>query len=155
MYDTDVKFVNVTDLPGSMISFGVVLDATLIIYDEDRYHNDDSESDPQWFMISCRGNLDKRLSDMEITGIEEYCGRTRKDGRLSDSLVPVICRDDLERVADDFLKKYYPEARLQPMWVDPSKLAKHMGPAVISHTISENAEFGRTLMCQAIQQTHL
>lgn len=61
-----------------------------------------------------------------------------KDGCLSDSLVPVICRDDLERVADDFFKKYYPEARLKPMRVDPSKLAKRMGLAVISHTISEN-----------------
>lgn len=136
LYDTDMKFVEVTDLPGSMISFDVVLDATMIIYDEDRNHNDDSESDHQWLMISCRGNLDKRLSDMEITGVEEYCGRTRKDRSLSDSLVPVICRDDLERVADDFLKKYYPEARLQPMWVDPSKLVKRMGLAVISHTIS-------------------
>lgn len=36
LYDTDVKFVDVTDLPGSKISFDVALDATLIVYDEDR-----------------------------------------------------------------------------------------------------------------------
>jgi len=90
LYDTDLKFVDVTDLPGSMISFDAVLDATLIVYDKDRYHNDDSESDHQWFTISCRGDLDKHLSDLEITRIEEYCGRTRKDRRLSDSLVPVM-----------------------------------------------------------------
>lgn len=137
LYDTDVKFVDVTDLPGSMISFDVVLDATLIIYDEDRYHNDDSESDYQWFTINCQGDLDKRLSDLEITRVEEYCGRSRKDSRLSDSLVPVICRGDLERIADDFLRQYYPETRLHPMWLDPLKLAEKLKLKVICHSISE------------------
>lgn len=150
LYDTDVKFVDVTSLPGSMISFDVVLDATLIIYDEDRYHNDDSESDHQWFTINCQGDLDKQLSDLEITRIEEYCGRTRKSHRLSDSLVPVIRRDDLERVADDFLKKYYPEARLQPMWVDPVKLAETLKLTVLRHSISEDGSvFGQIYFREA------
>lgn len=150
LYDTDVKFVDVTDLPGSMISFDVVLDATLIIHDEDRYHNDDSESNHQWFTISCQGDLDKQLSDLEIMRIEEYCGHTRKDHRLSDSLVPVIHRDDLERVADDFLKKYYPEARLQPMWVDPVKLAEKLNLKVLHHSISESGSiFGQIYFREA------
>lgn len=43
LYDTEIQFVNVSNLPGSNIAFDVVLDATLIVYDTDRYHNDKSE----------------------------------------------------------------------------------------------------------------
>ena len=66
LYDTDLQFVDVSDLPGSAIEFDVVMDATLIIHDEDRYHNDESEAAHQWFMIRCRGDLDRKLSDLEI-----------------------------------------------------------------------------------------
>ena len=33
LYNTDLQFVNVSDLPGSMIAFTVVTDATLIVHD--------------------------------------------------------------------------------------------------------------------------
>ena len=39
LYETDLQFVDVSDLPGSAIEFDVVTDATLIVHDEDRYHN--------------------------------------------------------------------------------------------------------------------
>ena len=36
LYETELQFVDVSDLPGSNIEFDVVMDATLIIHDEDR-----------------------------------------------------------------------------------------------------------------------
>ena len=66
LYETDLQFVDVSDLPGSAIEFDVVMDATLIVHDEDRYHNDESEAAHQWFMVRCRGDLDRKLSDLEI-----------------------------------------------------------------------------------------
>lgn len=46
---------------------------------------------------------------------------------MSDALVLIISKDNLEAVATDFLKRNYPKALLQPMAVDPSELAKAWG----------------------------
>ena len=51
LYETELQFVDVSDLPGSNIEFDVVMDATLIIHDEDRYHNDESEAAHQLSLI--------------------------------------------------------------------------------------------------------
>ena len=51
LYETELQFVDVSDLPGSNIEFDVVMDATLIIHDEDRYHNDESEAAHQWLSL--------------------------------------------------------------------------------------------------------
>lgn len=144
LYDTDLQFVDVSNLPGSRIAFNVVTDATLIIHDKDRYHNDESESAHQWFILQCQGDLDKQLKDFVVSDISVYNGRQRAQRPLSDSLVPIIHKQELEWVADDFLKKYYPEARLQPMWVSPTELAKRMHLTVLRHSISEdNSIFGQ------------
>lgn len=150
LYDTDLQFINVTDLPGSMIAFTVVTDATLIIHDIDQYHNDETDCDHQWFTLKCTGDLDKHLNDMTVNAITVYSGHERRHRRLSDSLVPVMRKEDLEQVADEFLNKYYPEARLQPMWIDPVKLAERMGLTVICHTISsEGTVFGQIYFREA------
>lgn len=150
LYDTDLQFINVTDLPGTMIAFTVVTDATLIIHDIDQYHNDETDCDHQWFTLKCTGDLDKQLNDMTVNAITVYSGHERRHRRLSDSLVPVMRKENLEQVADEFLKKYYPEARLQPMWVNPVKIAKRMGLTVICYTISsEGTVFGQIYFREA------
>ena len=63
LYDTEIQFVNVSNLPGSNIAFDVVLDATLIVYDADRYHNDKSEVIHQWFVLKCEGDLSCNLKN--------------------------------------------------------------------------------------------
>lgn len=138
LYDTDLQFVDVSDLPGSAIEFDVVMDATLIIHDEDRYHNDGSEAAHQWFMIRCRGDLDRKLSDLEIYDVCVYNRRNHQKRPMSNALVPIIYKDDLEKEAEAFLRKYYKEALLQPTWVNPSELARRMKLTVVQHRISED-----------------
>ena len=138
LYDTDLQFVDVSDLPGSAIEFDVVMDATLIIHDEDRYHNDESEAAHQWFMIRCRGDLDRKLSDLEIYDVCVYNRRNHQKRPMSNALVPIIYKDDLEKEAEAFLRKYYKEALLQPTWVNPSELARRMKLTVVQHRISED-----------------
>ena len=46
--DIDIKNVFVSDLPGSAISFDVIIDAVLSVYDTDRYHNDEPEEIHQY-----------------------------------------------------------------------------------------------------------
>lgn len=149
LYDTDLQFVDVSDLPGSAIEFDVVMDATLIVYDEDRYHNDESEAKHQWFMIRCRGSLDCALDDLEIYDVHVYDSRNRQQRPLSNALVPIIHKEDLEKEAEAFLRKYYKEALLQPMWIDPVELARRMQLTVLRHRISEDmAIFGQIYFCE-------
>ena len=119
-------------------NFDVVIDTTLTVHDRDRYHNDESEATHQWFMIRCRGNLDCELDDLEIYNIGIYDSRKRQNRPLSNSLVPIIYKDDLENEAGVILRKYYGEALLQPMWIDPCELARRMKLTVLRHRISED-----------------
>lgn len=149
LYDTDLQFVDVSDLPGSDIEFDVVMDATLIVHDEDRYHNDESEAKHQWFMIRCRGNLDCGLDDLVIYDVGVYDRRNRQERPMSNALVPIIHKKDLEKEAEAFLRKYYKEALLQPMWIDPVELARRMNLTVLRHRISEDISvFGQIYFCE-------
>ncbi len=149
LYETELQFVNVSDLPSSAIEFDVVMDATLIIHDEDCYHNDESEAAHQWFMLRCRGNIDCGLNDLDIYDVLVYNSRNRQKRPMSNALVPIIYKDDLEKEAEVFLRKYYKEALLQPMWIDPTELAKRMKLTVIRHRISEDMSvFGQIYFCE-------
>ena len=114
------------------------MDATLIVHDDDRYHNDETEAAHQWFMIRCRGDLDCGLSDLDIYEVCVYNSRNRQKCPMSNALVPIINKDNLEKEAEAFLRKYYKEALLQPMWIDPVELAKRMRLTVLRHRISED-----------------
>ena len=95
-------------------------------------------------MLKCRGDLECGLDDFQITGISIYNGKNRQPKPMSDALVPIISKDNLEAVAIDFLKRNYPKALLQPMAVDPSELAKSMGLTVKLKRITEDcAIFGQ------------
>lgn len=138
-----VKFVSVNDLPGSEIEFEVAIDAGFDVREAD-YHYDTDEFTSQWFMLKCRGDLECGLDDFQITGISIYNGKNRQPKPMSDALVPIISKDNLEAVAIDFLKRNYPKALLQPMAVDPSELAKSMGLTVKLKRITEDcAIFGQ------------
>lgn len=138
--ELDLKFIDVYDLPGSRISFDVVYDAPIIVHDQDRYHNDKTDYCWQWFIISCSGDLDLKLSDFNIENIEIYNGRKKRDNPLTNALVPVLYHDkgDYEKIATKFLRQTYKKALLEPCWVDPMEIAANIGLTVIHHRISED-----------------
>lgn len=142
--DFRVEKVFVYDLPDADIQFEVIVEATLGVYDTDRYHNDEAESTRQWFLVNCSGNLDQRLSDVTISSVTIYDTRTKQNRPMSDSLVPYIKKEDMEDEAERFLEKYYPETLLHPMYLDPTELSNRMGLSVISHSISKDTSiFGQ------------
>mgnify|MGYP005776008749 CR=1 FL=1 len=57
---------------------------------------------------------------------------------MSNALVSIIYKDDLEKEAEAFLRKYYKEDLLQLMWIDPIELARRMQLTVLRHHISED-----------------
>lgn len=144
LYDTEVQLAYVSDLPGTQIEFDVVLDATLIVHDADQYHNDQTDAVHQWFMLQCIGDLACKLKDTTVKSVELYNGKNKQKRPLSDSLVPIISRADLEKEAEEFLRQHYPKALLEPAWIDPLKLADNMGLSVKRVNITKDmTSFGR------------
>lgn len=141
--DIRVVFVDVHDQPGTGISFDIAVDADIETIEEDKYCNEDEEAS-QWFMVRCSGNLACSLDDFEIHSISVYSGKIPQPQPMSDALVPIIRKDDLEKVATDFLKRNYPKALLQPMAVDPTDLAESMGLKVeLKHIAKDCSVFGQ------------
>ena len=69
---------------------------------------------------------------------------------MDDSLVPIIPYSELERVAEDFLKKNFPEALRvpprgqSPVWVDPTRLVEALDLTIQSHRIKDDSSvFGQ------------
>ena len=131
------------------ISFDVALSVNVEIH-EGNHHYGSTEERMFWLMVSCLGDLGKKLDDFEILQVLKYNGKNQVKDPMDDSLVPIIPYDKLEAVAEDFLKRNFPEAlkipqRDQPpMWVDPTELAKSLTLTIQSHRMKENSSvFGQ------------
>lgn len=135
--DIEVKFVSVNDLPDMKIEFDVAVEAELEVREAD-YHYDESEFCKQWFMLKCSGDLHCNLDDFTISSVTEYTSKNRQPKPMSDSLVPIINKEQLESVATDFLRRYYTEALKKPMAVEPQVLAEKMGLVVEMREITKD-----------------
>ena len=120
------------------IDFDVVARAELYVRGKNHRRDDEDECE-QWFLLSCSGDLGKSLADFEIKSISVYNKRPKASQPLSKSLVQYIKSNQFEDVANDFLKRYYPEALEQPIPLDPSILAKRMGLTIKIREISKDA----------------
>ena len=125
--DMDIKTVHVDDGNEMDISMEIVVSASIIVKEGD-YHYDEEDEIEEWYSISAKGNLSRRLSDFEICSISPYQkGGYRRLNPLNPEFVPQMMKHELDKIAENFLLKYYPEALLQPVWVDPDVLVSKMG----------------------------
>lgn len=150
--DIEVKFVSVNDLPGMKIEFDVVVETELEVRESD-YHYDESENCRQWFMLTCSGDLASNLDDFTISSVTEYNSKNKQPKPMSDSLVPIIHKEQLESVATDFLRRHYPEALKTPMAIEPQVLAEKMGLTVEMREITKDfSVFGQLYFhdCDAV-----
>lgn len=142
--DVNVEHVWIDDLPGMEIQFDVALSVIFEIHEAD-YHYDETEEKKIWLMVRCRGSLAQDLGDFEIFEVSNYNGKNRAKKPMDDALVPIINKDNLEKVAEQFLRDHYKKALLEPIWVDPSELARSMGLSVRFVNITrEGSIFGRS-----------
>ncbi|MCM3761062.1 helix-turn-helix domain-containing protein [Alkalihalobacillus oceani] len=135
--DMEIKFVSINDLPGMKIGFDVVVEGEIEVSEGD-YHYDEFNQCFQWFSLSCTGDLAHNLDDFKITFVSVYNQKDKIDNPLSDALVPYIRSENLDAIANDFLRKYYPEALKTPMAIDPKKLAEDMGLKVELKNITKD-----------------
>jgi len=140
--DIDVKQVYVDNRPGMGIAFDIIVEAQIEISERDRHYDRYDDQWP-WFKISCTGDLSRHLDDFAILDIREYNSKSKQTNPMSDSLVPIIGKEQLEKEATEFLRRNYPEALKAPMAIDPSDLAQRMGLNVnLKHITPDFSVFG-------------
>lgn len=147
--ETRIKKVYVNDLPKTKVAFDVILEVELVIKEAD-YHYDESDTCNLWIRVPCEGDLLIHVSDWEINeeGVEQYFKKNLPCSCLSDSLVPYISSCQLEKIATEFLKEYYPSALSEtkngiPIHVDPTVLAKNLGLTIERKVIKDDSVFGQ------------
>ena len=135
------------------IQFDVAISIWFEVREGD-YHYDDYDENIVWMMAHCRGNLDKNLDDFEILQVSRYNGKSRAKNPMDDSMVPVINKNQLDDIAEQFLQEHYPKALLEPVWVAPLELANSMGLTVRYENIAKNSSiFGRIFFCDLRNRT--
>lgn len=125
--DVEVKFLNITDSERDGVMFDVVVSAEIEIAETVR-RNRETDCIEQWFRISCTAKLEDGLQNFYIFDIQTYNKyRNNKKNQLSEYLVPIIHKEQLDDVAEEFLEIYYPEALATPMALPTREVAKRMG----------------------------
>lgn len=136
--DIEVKLVNITDSEDNGILFDVVVSAEIEVAETVR-RNREIDGVEQWFRISCFAELDDGLKQFYISGIHIYNKyQNIKKNNRSEYLVPIICKEQLDDVAETFLEKYYPEALVEPRAVPTREVAKRMGLEIQEAHITKN-----------------
>ncbi len=137
----DIKYVDAADMPGSRIKFAVVVEARITVND---MLNNGSWKLQCRLVCDCTGKLTDTLSDTSINNIRPYTGKTKFEHPMSDSLIPIISKKQLDDIAEAFLQRFYGEALDKPMRIDPIKLAREMNLNIILQNITEDTSiFGQ------------
>jgi len=147
--DIEVVSVSADERSENVIAFDIIIDAEIEIKGKG---SRDWETDicSKWFMLSCMGTLTAGLSDFKILKIEPFNQKNYMANPLSDSLVPYIRKEELDDVATEFLRKYYPEALETPMPLDTALLAKRMGLEIVTQQLTEDfTAFGQIFFADA------
>ncbi|MCM1232363.1 MAG: helix-turn-helix domain-containing protein [Ruminococcus flavefaciens] len=149
--DMDIKLLDITGTVSNELKFDVVVGAEIEIKER---HRSDVESDMagQWFRVACSCDISNGIKNFRIHGMTIYSrNQNRQPGQLSDYLVPIIHKTDLDSVADSFLRQYYPEALEAPTSIDIAKLTERMGLTVRQeHLTKTGSLFGQVFFADSI-----
>ena len=141
----DVTSVTAGALYGLGIIFHIILEANVRIVPADNTNS------PKISTISlrlqCGMDLGIGIDSLDIRNIAVLpASNLMYSELLSDTLIPIIRKVDLERTAEKFLRRYCPEALKRPVPVDPSVICAHMGLTVAERQLSP----GRSVFGQIV-----
>lgn len=134
--ESQIIKIGIDNLPGDNISFQILVKSCFWATGKSSSNDDDEEEISQWFTINCKGDISKNLKDFAVLDISIYDEKLSLANPLSDNLVPIIYKAELDEFANSFLKKYYPEALTNPIPINPKKIVDIMGLKVKQHTLS-------------------
>lgn len=142
-YDIHVSGVTFKEQDNGLLEIRVSVDADISVKGKTQYGYDEiADNDSYNVFFSAR--LEDGLQQVTITNAEEYNpAKFEKDKSLSQDLVPYLYEDAVEKNAEDFLKRHYPKALLQPMPLPVFEIAKSMEMTVYYAPL-EDSVFGRT-----------
>lgn len=141
----EIKQVYVDNRPEQEIAFDVLLRVEVALRSVG-YLDNSKESNIQWLRVSCSGEVEAGIKNFRLIEIDLYDKKKARSNRLplTDQLVPVIYKEDLEQIAENFLSHYFPLALDSPMMISPERLAEKMGLSLEYQEITEDCSvFGQ------------
>ena len=142
-YDIHVSGVTFKEQENGFLEIRVSVDADISVKGKTRYGYEEL-SDDRIYNVFFTAKLENGLQQVKITKAEEYNqAKFEKDKSLSQNLVPYMYEEDVERHAEDFLKRHYPKALLQPMAIPADEIVKSMGMEMYYAPLEEGI-FGKT-----------
>lgn len=149
--DMAVRLLSITGTTSTELKFDVVVSAEMEIA-ETVHRERESDSAEQWFRVSCSCDISNGIKNFRVEDFRIYSkSRAGKQGQLSDYLVPIIHKEELDSVAEDFLRQYYPEALEKPTPVPAADLAARMGLTIRQEHISKTCSvFGQVIFADCI-----
>ncbi len=130
--------------------FDAIVSCTVELEQHD-YDNTRSSDSSVWLRLSCIATITDKLDNFEVVKIINY-SRSGNNSKLSQqasrNIVPIIHKNDLDAVADEFLEKYYPDALIRPIRVPITNIAESIGLNIIqsSHITEDFNVFGEIFL---------
>ena len=146
IYDLGFKSVSIEAKDNDFIEFDLYLNPEITYVEVTGKYRDreSSGTNSLWFTITCSGKIGSSLEQFKILYIDEF-NKTKKAKPLNGDLVPIISKQDYERVAKDILDAYYPEYLKNDDPIDIEKIVKRMGYSLCCRSISDKQNiFGQT-----------
>ena len=141
--DVSIDGVTFNDLGNGWLEIRVSAYAEIEISGQTIY-DFDSDTISRPYNVFFRAKLENGLNNVSVTKTEEYSkAKFDKQTRLSQDLIPYLYEEDVEKNAEDFLRKYYPEALRTPMPLPVEDIAKSMGMEIYYAPLG-NSIFGKT-----------
>lgn len=142
--DIEVKSIYINDTSLKGIDFDIIVNCDISMKEWSESY--DGELANRWLRIRCCGELDAGIKHLKIKQTLQYEKGSSNEFKnpMSDELVPFIWKDDLDKVAEDFLRRHYPLALEIPQAINPYYLASNMGLEVLKKEITSDCSiFGQ------------
>lgn len=141
--DIHVSGVTFKDIGDDVLEIRITVDADVDVMGKARYGYDHFAV-PKCYNVFFEAVLADGLHNKRIVKIEEYNPATyERDKSLSQNLVPYMYEEDVDKHAEDFLKRHCPKALLQPMSIPIEEVVKEMQMQVYFAPL-EDGIFGKT-----------
>lgn len=143
LYDIHVSGVTFKEEETELLEIRVSVDADIAVSGRTRNGYDEIAAN-RTYNVFLSAKLENGLHQVRIIKAEEYnSAKFEKEKSLSQDLVPYLYEDSVEKSAENFLKKYYPKALLQPMAIPVCEVAERMGMSVYYAPLCDSV-FGKT-----------
>ena len=145
VYDAEIMNVYAGNRDGLFIDIDILINVYISVKSANN-HSDQEDTRNRWLRIESSGFLDSVVQNFSIKNVSSYQKGTYSQFKnpMSDELVPLIWKDNLEKEAEEFLKRHYPWSLEVLQAIDPYKLASSMGLTVVEKKITEDCSiFGQ------------